>query len=58
MAKSKKREKARADKRARKRARFEAAKKTGPKGESKYAKKHRGGGNTGPHGMWQIVEVG
>lgn len=24
-------------------------------GESRYAKKHRGGGNTGPHGMWMRV---
>lgn len=50
MPKSKKKKAQLSAKRARKARRVAAG------GQSKYAIKHRGGGNTGPHGMW--IRVG
>jgi hypothetical protein len=51
MAKSSKRK----DEQAKKQRRKSAAYKAGG-GKSRYAMKHRGGGNTGPHGMWIRVQ--
>lgn len=51
MAKSKRRQKIRDQKLARK------ARSMSGGGKSRYAVKHRGGGNTGPNGMWVKVEA-
>lgn len=51
MAKSKRRQKAMKSKADRK------ARSMSGGGQSRYAKKRKGGGNTSPNGMWEIVPV-